>query len=113
MLKNNPYILRCYARPEGDHLIGVCVDLDITVRGVSIDEVRKQLTLAIQSYLESLDKDNIKDVFPRPSPFNVMLDYYFVYSLVNCIKVSKRIRAEFDAFCELATPQGFKVTLCA
>ena len=21
MLKNNPYILRCYARPEGDHLI--------------------------------------------------------------------------------------------
>ncbi len=112
-MPKNPYILRCYARPEGDHLIAVCVDLDIMVRGATIDEVRQELTDAIKSYLGSLDKENIKDLFPRRAPAQVMANYYFVVIVVHCMKFFKSVKSGFDIFCELATPQGFKVSPCA
>lgn len=112
-MHRNQYILRCYARPEGDHLIAACIDLDITVRGNTISQVKRELNSAIKSYLDSIDKENIVDVFPRPSPLNIKAEYYAIFCLVNCAKFIKNIRNNFLTFCELATPQDFKLTPCA
>lgn len=111
-MRDNPYILRCYARPSGGHFLAVCVDLDIIVRGDSIPEVKKELTDSIKSYLDSLDKENIQDVFPRPAPLAIKAEYHAICLLVNCMKFIKSVRTGFYIFCELATPQGFKVTPC-
>lgn len=111
-MKKNPYILRCYARPEKDHVIAVCVDLDLAIRADSIDSAKEELSQSIQSYLESLNKDNIKDLFPRPAPLGVRMDYYFVCCFVYAMRAIKNLRSGFDIFCELATPQSFRVTLC-
>ena len=111
-MKRNPYLLRCYARPEGDHILGICIDLDLIVKGDSIATVQHELHLAIKSYLESLDKDNLKDLFPRQAPFNIMADYYFVYAIVYFRKTMHQIKDKFDVFCEQATPRNFQVVSC-
>ena len=108
----NPYILRCYVRPEEDHLIAVCIDLDLAVRADTMTSAKEELAKSIQSYLESLDKDNIKDLFPRPAPLSIKADYCFVCCVVNIMKFLKNLRSGFDIFCELATPQSFRVTPC-
>ena len=108
-MRKNPYILRCYARPEKDYILGICVDLDIAVRGVSVDEVRGEMTKAIESYFLSLDKNNFKDLFPRRSPVVVMLDYYMVYVIVHYLRAKKN----FQVFCEQLIPQKFEISpLC-
>jgi predicted RNase H-like HicB family nuclease len=102
----NPYRLRCYARPENDYILGICIDLDIAVRGSSIDEVRAEMTKAIQAYFMSLDKDNFKDLIPRPVPMRVMLDYYKVCVMINCL----RGKEGFQIFCEQLIPKQFEVS---
>jgi hypothetical protein len=105
-MRKNPYILRCYARPEGDYILGVCVDLDIAVKGNSIDEVRNEMTNGIKAYFESLDEKNFKDVFPRRVPFLVMCDYYFICLLINIFKAKKNIQI----FCEQLIPKNFTIS---
>ena len=105
-MKKNPYILRCYARPERDYIIGMCVDLDIAVRGHSVNEVRNEMTKAIQSYFSSLDKSNFQDTFPRPAPLLVKLDYYRVCLMLHTVTVKKN----FLIFCEQLIPMQFEVS---
>lgn len=109
-MRKNPYILRCYARPEKNYILGVCVDLDISVRSSSIDEVRAEMSKAIQSFFLSIDKDNFKDAFPRPVPPLVMLDYHRVAAIVHYLRAKKN----FQIFCEQLIPKTFEVSpLCA
>ena len=82
------------------------------VKGDSIATVQHELSLAIKSYLESLDKDNLKDLFPRQAPFNIMADYYLVYSIVRLRSMLHQIKDKFDVFCEQATPRNFQVVSC-
>ena len=108
-MKKNPLMLRCYARPERGHIIGVCVDLDIAVKGRSISEIRGKMTEAISSFFASLDKNNFKDVFPRQVPPIVMMDYYRVCIMVNYLKAKK----DFQVFCEQLIPKKFEISpLC-
>jgi predicted RNase H-like HicB family nuclease len=83
------------------------------VKGTSLEDVKRELSQAIQSYLESLDKENIKDLFPRPAPLSSQIDYYYVCFIVKLFHVVKKIRTGFETFCEVATPKGFQVLHCA
>ena len=109
----NPYLLRCYVRPEGHQVIAVCVDLDLIVKANTLEAAKNELSQAIQSYLESLNEANIKDLFPRPAPLSVQMDYFFVCFLVRLLHVIKNIRSSFDIFFEVATPKAFLVAHCA
>ena len=109
----NLYLLRCYAKPEDGHVIAACVDLDLAVKADTLEAAKNELSQAIHSYLESLDEANIKDLFPRPAPLNVQIDYYFVTFLVRLLRVMKNIQNSFDTFSEVATPKGFQVVSCA
>jgi|GEM_PF-7114791 hypothetical protein len=105
-MRKNPYILRCYARPEADYILGVCVDLDIAVRGNSVEEVKDEMTKALKSYFQSLDEKNFKDVFPRKVPINVLLDYYFVVARILTF-IAKR---NLQIFCEQLIPKDFTIS---
>lgn len=111
-MNKNAFRLRCYARPENDYILGVCIDLSIAVRGDSIKEVQSKMTDAIKSYLSSLDEENIIDLFPRPASLTAKAEYYAIHCLINSAKYIKKVRSNFFTFCELATPQSFKVTAC-
>lgn len=110
-MKRNPYIIRCYARPEEDHYIGVCIDLDIAVRGVSLLKIREEMTKAIKVYFESLDEANFKDLFPRPVPLSVLLDYYKVLAIVHCFYFLISCRNNFQVFFEQLIPKEFSISL--
>ena len=111
-MSRNPYILRCYGRPEGDHFIGVCIDLDIVVQAPSIQAVQEEMTKAIKVYFLSLDKNNFQDLYPRPVPFHVMLDYYRVCFLVRVFHFKNSMKAGFQIFCEQIIPKEFLVSPC-
>lgn len=104
-MRKNPYILRCYARPEGDYILGVCIDLDIAVKGKSVDDVRGEMTKALKAYFDSVDQANFKDVFPRQVPLLVLLDYYRVCVLVHRFRLKRNIQI----FCEQLVPKEFDI----
>ena len=111
-MSKNPYILRCYGRPEGDHFIGVCIDLDIIVQGNSIQAIQDEMTKAIQAYFSSLDKQNFRDLYPRPVPFQVMLDYYRVCFIVKVLNFRHSFKTGFQIFFEQIIPKEFLITPC-
>ena len=111
MIKN-PYMLKCYCRPEGDHFIGVCVDLDIVVAADSVAKVQAEMTKAIRVYFSSLDKKNLKDLFPRPVPLYVWLDYYRVCFIVRYLNFIHSFKSGFQIFFEQIIPKEFSVSPC-
>ena len=108
-MKMYPTVLRCYARPEGEHYIGECLELDLAVQGESLAEVRQKLEVCLQSYLESLDPENVRDLFPRPAPLHVWLDYYRVYLLVTLHRVLHQLGTNVQVFQEQIVPQRFAI----
>lgn len=108
-MQKNPLILRCYARPEDDYILGVCVDLNIAVRGASIDEIKQKMTEALNLHFKSLTEDNFKDLYPRPAPLKFWLDYYRVSMLVNIHTFSEKSAIFFEQM----IPQRFSIIPCA
>ena len=109
MAKTYPTVLRCYARPEGDHYIGQCLELDLAVQGNSLAEVRRKMETCLQSYLESLDSQNVHDLFPRPAPLHVWVDYARVYLLVTCQRALHHLGTNVAVFREQIVPQRFAI----
>ena len=112
-MNKNPYILRCYGRPENDHYIGVCIELDIVVQAPSLSQVQNEMTKAIEIYFSSLDQKNFQDIFPRPVPLHVLMDYYRVCFIVRYLNFLHSFRSGFDIFCEQIIPKEFLVRPCA
>ena len=108
-MRQYPTLLRCYARPEADHYIGQCLELDLAVQGESIPEVRRKIEECLQSYLESLDPENVGDLFPRPAPFPVWVDYYRVYLLVMVHRLLRQLGTNVQVFREQIVPQRFAI----
>ena len=107
MLKNS-LILRCYARPENDYILGVCLDLNLAVRGSSIEDVKQEMTKALTLHFKSLNKDNFKDLRYRPAPIEFWLDYYRVCFFVHLHTFGEK----FHIFCEQIIPQNFSIIPC-
>ena len=105
MLKTYPTVLRCYARPEGDHYVGHCLELDLAVQGSSLAEVRRKMEECLQSYLESLDLQNVGDLFPRSAPFFVRLDYYRICLLAALHLAVHQLGKNVQVFRERIIPQ--------
>lgn len=108
-MRTYPTLLRCYARPEADHYIGQCLELDLAVQGESIPEVRRKMAECLQSYLESLDPESLVDLFPRPAPFSVWLDYYRVSLLVTLHQILRFLGTNVQVFQERIVPQRFAI----
>lgn len=66
--------LRCYAHGSGDQWEAICVDLDISVAGSSLDEVRKLLGECVLSYVKQVmgeaPEDQIR-LLNRRAPWHV------------------------------------------
>ena len=109
MHKSYPTVLRCYARSEGDHYIGQCLELDLAVQADSIPAVRRKMEECLQSYLESLDAQNVRDLFPRPAPFHVWLDFYRVALLVVLHQFQHQLGQNVQIFREQIVPQRLAI----
>src|SRR3989338_10724432 len=105
MPKTYPTVLRCYARPEGDQYIGQCLELDLAVQGRSLAEVHQKMEECLESYLQSLDAQNVPDCFPRPAPLHVWLDYARVRLLVALSQVLHQFGQHVAIFHERILPQ--------
>ena len=112
-MTKNPYLLRCYGRREGNHFIGVCVDLDIVVQASSIEKIQEEMTKALEAYFSSLDQKNLRDLFPRAVPYHVLIDYYRVYFIVRYFNFANSFKSNFNVFFEQLIPKNFSVSPCA
>ena len=108
-MRTYPTLLRCYARPEGDHYIGHCLELDLAVQGTSIAEVRRKMEECLQSYFQSLDLQNVRGLFPRPAPLHVWLDYGRVMLLVKLHRFLHWLGRNVQVFQEQVIPQRFAI----
>ena len=111
MLETYPTVLRCYARPEGDHYVGHCLELDLAVQGVSLTEVRVKMEECLKSYLESLDTQNVRVLFPRQAPLHVWFDYFWVCFLIGLHGIVRQVGANVQIFRERIVPQRFAIQL--
>ncbi|MBI2095779.1 MAG: hypothetical protein HYT89_06390 [Candidatus Omnitrophica bacterium] len=109
MLAYYPTVLRCYSRPEGNLYVGHCLELDLAVQGESLAEVRLKMEECLRSYLESLDPQNVRDLFPRRAPLHVRLDYYRVCLLVSLHRMIRRLGTNVQIFRERIVPQRFAI----
>ena len=76
-------ILRCYAhRTEKGNLVGVCIDLDICVEASTEAELKRKMSDAISSYLESVldteDPASVPDLLVRRAPLRDLAIYYLI-----------------------------------
>lgn len=105
MTQMYPTLLHCYARPEGGHFVGHCLELDLAVQGQSLADVHQKMEECLQSYLESLDSANVAGLFPRPSPLHVRLDYQRVCLLVVLHRFVHHLGTNVAIFQERILPQ--------
>ncbi len=113
VVKTNPYILRCYAKKENDYIIGICIDLNLIVRGNSFEDVKDEMTQAIRGYLSCVNEKNLQDLIPRPAPPQIRLEYFLIRSILNSFKAVISFKKTFQIFFEQITPQNFSVNLSA
>lgn len=106
-MRKYPRVLHCYARPENDHYIAVCLELDLVDQGATIEETKASLEENIAGYLESLTPKDIDTLFPRPAPFYIYVDYYRVRLLVLLAKIIHKLKTRWLVFVEplLLKPQ--------
>jgi hypothetical protein len=68
----------CIVHGHGTEWEGLCLDLDITVHGQSLDEVKKTLEQAVVSYIEDAGKEDDATrnrLLRRRAPFLVRLSW--------------------------------------
>jgi len=80
------FVLRCYGqKTEKGNLVGVCLDLDIAVEAESIEELKRKMNQAFQTYLETVldtdDTDSIPHLLTRRAPLKDWVLYYFIKSI--------------------------------
>ena len=100
MSKTYPTVLRCYARPEGEAYVALCLELDLCDRGQTLETAKASLEEDILGYLESLTPENAADLFPRPAPWYVYLDYYRVRCLLALARCFHQLRHRWLVFAE-------------
>lgn len=106
-MQKYPSVLHCYARPENDHYIAVCLELDLVDQGATLEEAKASLEENIAGYLESLTPENINGLFPRLAPFYIYLDYYRVRLLLLLARIIHNLKRRWLVFVEplLLKPQ--------
>ncbi|MBU2504710.1 MAG: hypothetical protein KKB89_02825 [Candidatus Omnitrophica bacterium] len=106
-MRKYPSVLRCYVRPEDDHYIAVCLELNLCDRGETFESAKASLEEDILGYLDSLTPEELPQLFPRYTPLYTHLDYYRVYLLLLFDHLTHRLKHRWQIFFEplLLKPQ--------
>ena len=91
-MRKYPSVLRCYIRPEKNHYIAVCLDLNLCDQGQTLEEAKASLEEDILGYLKSLTPEELPYLFPRPAPFYTYLDYYRIQLFVLFDQLTHRLQ---------------------
>jgi hypothetical protein len=90
-----PLVLKGFIKgtPNGSY-DGVCLTLNLAVRGRSIEEAEQKLHDLILAYLDDAQKSGTwNDLVPRKAPFSYYQQYYFLRLLSHFRSI-----AEFKLF---------------
>ncbi|NQU50956.1 MAG: hypothetical protein HQ522_00285 [Bacteroidetes bacterium] len=84
---------------SNDIYTAVCLELDISTEGQTLQEAKFNLKEAVEGYLESVKNDNEEDEFiPRPVPEEVIEEYYQRFKTL----LKSSANSEFYEFSEKA-----------
>ena len=99
-VRRAPLLLKGYIRGENGQYEGVCLTLNLVVRGRTLEETDKKLLELIVAYLSDAQKDGTwNDLVPRHAPLSYYAEYYR-------LKVMSHFRslADFKLFVRTAPP---------
>jgi predicted RNase H-like HicB family nuclease len=80
-----PFVLRCMAYPRKGRYIAECVDLNLIVRGNTLEEAQAKLKSAMAGYFdavfadltpEQVENGALKGLLPRRSPWSRLAIYH-------------------------------------
>jgi hypothetical protein len=102
-------IFRCYGyRTWQGSWIASCVDLSLMVERPSLEEsmeaLRDQIVLYVQSVLDTSDKDSIGHLLPRPVPWPEMFIYKFIATVCTFQRICRKYAFKFKE--EYPVPQA-------
>lgn len=70
------FVFKCVLEKEGKLYNALCLDLDISSYGVTVEEAKANLEEAITLYLEyAFETNRFEELVPRPVPPHVMAKY--------------------------------------
>lgn len=78
-------VVRCYAKPEGDAWVAVCVDFSLAAQGDTYQEARSKLDAQIHEYvfdaLAGEDRAHAEYLLTRKAPLRFRLRYAMISTL--------------------------------
>jgi len=98
-------VLHCYIRPEGNHLVGMCLELDIATQGVNLEATKAALDEAVSGYVETVARmgDEGAHLRRRPAPRRYWLEYYAIAAMLWLRSVLCRKRKDRRKAAHLCT----------
>lgn len=70
---------RCYLKCEGEHWIGICIDLSLAVQVDTKSEVYYKLNLIVREYVKeakTVHSQYEKQLLSRKAPLSLRLEYF-------------------------------------
>ena len=85
-----PLRIRGYLKPEGDHYVSVCIDLNLVTEGDTDKEAMEAMVDAIKIYLSYISDQ--PEEFNKRIPRKAPLEFRFTYHLIKLtVRISKFI----------------------
>jgi hypothetical protein len=100
-LMRRPPVVKGYIKglPNGPYY-GICLNLNLTVRGRTLQETEQKLFDLILAYLSDAEKSgNWNDLVPRRAPFAYYREYYYLKILSHFRSIAEFKPFVFSAPC--------------
>ena len=91
-MRSNDLLVRCMARREDDHWVGLCIDFDLAVQGCTLGEVRSKLEQQIRLYVDeamTVDRKHAAYLLRRKAPLRYRLEFRAIELMMRV----RRLRA--------------------
>ena len=102
-----PIKLRCYARPEGNHFVAVCITINVASQNDTLIGAIESLREAVEGYLESVNDRNISP--KRISPVSFYLEYYIIGIVLRFRRFKKGISDKYENITWVLNPTKWQL----
>ena len=97
------FVLRCYGRElSKDNWYGVCINLNLAVEASSKEELLREMSAVIKSYLETVldtkDVKSIPELLSRKAPLSDHIIYCFIAFMYHINNIPKNKFFKFKEF---------------
>lgn len=98
MSNRKPFYVRCYAKPEGDQWVALCIDLTLAAQADSFEQAKFKLEQQINHYVHdalTVDREHADELLNRKAPLANRFEYHMI-SLVQALRPAPKCERAFE-----------------